>query len=78
MDQRSLLLSCCRLVAHIICRKHFVEGKPSEDPSGVDYVLTIVNIKKGAWKMQKQLVQEQKISEKVQAEETAQCTGITF
>ena len=40
-----------------ICRKHFVEGKPSEDPSGVDYVLTIVNIKKGAWKMQKQLVQ---------------------
>ena len=43
-----------------ICRKHFVEGKPSEDPSGVDYVLTIVNIKKGAWKMQKQLVQEQR------------------
>ena len=61
-----------------ICRKHFVEGKPSEDPSGVDYVPTLVNIKKGAWRMQKQLVQEQKISEKVRAEETAQGTGITF
>ena len=44
-----------------ICRKHFVEGKPSEDPSGVDYVPTIVNIKKGAWRMQKQPVQKQKI-----------------
>ena len=41
-----------------ICRKHFVEGKPSEDPSGVGYVPTIVNIKKGPWRMQKQLVQE--------------------
>ena len=55
-----------------------VEGKPSEVPSGMGYVPTIVNIKKGAWRKQRQLVQEQKMPEKVRAEESAQGTGITF
>ena len=43
-----------------ICRKHFVNGKPSEYPSGVDYVPTTVNNKKGGWRTQRQLVQEHK------------------